>query len=170
LRSEGTISAVGAGMNQAEMLTRFARAADFDCFLLAGRYTLLDRSAGESLLPTCERKSISIIAGGVYNSGILADPRAGAKFNYDDAPARLVAQALRLESVCKALGVPLKAAAIQFPFTHPAVAAVLTGARSVAELDENLAMLQTPIGAALWEALRETQGQHNAANFRPRAR
>jgi len=170
LRREGVVGAIGAGMNQWQMLQRFAQEADFDCFLLAGRYTLLDRSAADSLLPLCMQKSIAVIAGGVYNSGVLADPRAGAKFNYDDAPAWLVAQALRLEGVCKAHGVPLKAAAIQFPFTHPAVAAVLTGARSVAELDENLAMLQTPIGAALWEALRETQGQHNAANFRPRAR
>src|SRR5205814_3888653 len=108
-------------MNQWQMLERFAQEADFDCFLLAGRFTLLDRSAADSLLPLCMQKSISVIAGGVYNSGILAGPRADAKFNYDDASAGLVARALRLESVCKAHGVPLKAAAIQFPFTHPAV-------------------------------------------------
>ena len=154
--SEGVIGAIGAGMNQWQMLQRFAQDEDFDCFLLAGRYTLLDRSAADSFLPLCMQKSISVIAGGVYNSGILADPRDGAKFDYDDAPVGLVAQALRLESVCKAHGVPLKAAAIQFPFTHPSVAAVLTGARSEAELDENLAMLQTPIAPALWNALRDT--------------
>ena len=134
LRQEGVIGAVGAGMNHWQILQRFAEDADFDCFLLAGRYTLLDRSAADSFLPLCVQKSISVIAGGVYNSGILADPRDGAKFDYDDAPVGLVAQALRLDSVCKAHGVPLKAAAIQFPFTHPAVAAVLTGARSEAEL------------------------------------
>jgi D-threo-aldose 1-dehydrogenase len=156
LRREGMVGAIGAGMNQWQMLQRFAQDEDFDCFLLAGRYTLLDRSAADSFLPLCMQRSISVIAGGVYNSGILANPRDGAKFDYDDAPVGLVAQALRLERVCKAHGVPLKAAAIQFPFTHPAVAAVLTGARSEAELNENLAMLQTPIAPALWGALRET--------------
>ena len=136
------IGAIGAGMNQWQMLQRFAEDADFDCFLLAGRYTLLDRSAEASLLPLCARKSISIIAGGVYNSGILADPRDGAKFNYDAAPSALVAKARRLDAICRAHGVPLKAAAIQFPFTHPAVSAVLTGARSEQELRENVAMLR----------------------------
>src|SRR4029079_13535461 len=98
-----------------------------------------DRSAADSLLPLCMQKSIAVIAGGVYNSGVLADPRAGAQFNYDAAHAWLVAQALRLEGVCKAHGVPLKAAAIQFPFTHPAVAAVLTGASRGAGVAENVA-------------------------------
>jgi D-threo-aldose 1-dehydrogenase len=154
LRREGVIGAVGAGMNQWEMLQRFATEADFDCFLLAGRYTLLDRSAQNSFLPLCARKSISVIAGGVYNSGILADPKAGAKFNYADAPIALVDRALQLDSVCNAYGVPLKAAAIQFPFTHPAVSAVLTGARSETEFHENFEMLQTPIAPALWDALR----------------
>jgi len=157
LRREGVIGAIGAGMNQWQILQRFAQEADFDCFLLAGRYTLLDRSAADTFLPLCMQKSISVIAAGVYNSGILADPRAGAKFNYDDASAELVARALRLESVCKAHGVPLKAAAIQFPFIHPAVAAVLTGARSAAEFNENLAMLQAPIAPALWDALRDAR-------------
>ena len=154
LRREGTIGAIGAGMNQWQMLQRFAEEADFDCFLLAGRYTLLDRSATASLLPLCERKSISIIAGGVYNSGILADPRAGTKFNYEVAPSPLVAEAQRLDGICTAHGVPLKAAAIQFPFTHPAVTAVLTGARSEAEFHENLAMFETPLPPDLWEALQ----------------
>ncbi len=153
LRREGIVGAIGAGMNQWQMLQRFAEAADFDCFLLAGRYTLLDRSAQDSLLPLCALESITVIAGGVYNSGILADPRAGAKYNYDDAPAGLVAQALRLDAICRAHDVPLKAAAIQFPFTHPAVGAVLTGARSDAELRENVAMFETPIPPTLWNAL-----------------
>ena len=143
-------------MNQWQMLQRFAEDADFDCFLLAGRYTLLDRSAADSFLPLCVQKSISVIAGGVYNSGILADPRDGRQIQLRRCARGLVAQALRLESVCKAHGVPLKAAAIQFPFTHPAVGAVLTGARSEAEFSENLAMLQTPIAPALWDALRDT--------------
>ena len=153
LRQEGTVGAVGAGMNQWEMLQGFAVQCNFDCFLLAGRYTLLDRSAGESLLPMCERKSISIIAGGVYNSGILADPRPGAKFDYEPAAPALVAEAQRLDRICVAHGVALKAAAIQFPLTHPAVAAVLTGARSAEELRDNVAMFETSLPAALWEAL-----------------
>jgi D-threo-aldose 1-dehydrogenase len=157
LREEGVIGAIGAGMNQWRMLQRFAEDAEFDCFLLAGRFTLLDRSAEASLLPLCEKKSISIIAGGVYNSGVLADPRDGAKFNYDDASAALVASAQRLDVICKAHDVPLKAAAIQFPFTHPAVTAVLTGARSEQEFRENLAMFATPIAPSLWDALRDPQ-------------
>jgi D-threo-aldose 1-dehydrogenase len=154
LRREGVVGAIGAGMNQWEMLQGLAVHGNFDCFLLAGRYTLLDRSAEASLLPMCERRSISIIAGGVYNSGILADPRVGAKYNYEAAPSALVAEAQRLEGICKAHGVPLKAAAIQFPFTHPAVSAVLTGARSEDELRDNVAMFETSLPPGLWSALR----------------
>lgn len=154
LRAQGLVRAVGAGMNQWEMLARFAQAAPFDCFLLAGRYTLLDQSALPTLLPLCARRGVRIVAGGVYNSGLLADPRPGAKFNYDDAPPELIARARRLGDVCRAHGVPLKAAAMQFPAFHPAVASVLTGARSVAELDENLAMSRFPIPAGLWNELR----------------
>jgi D-threo-aldose 1-dehydrogenase len=153
LRAEGTIKAVGAGMNQAEMLVRFARAADFDCFLLAGRYTLLDRTGGAELLPLCVEKSIAIIAGGVFNSGILANPGPRATFNYQPAPRELVQRAHRLQEICNRHGVELKAAAIQFPLRHPAVASVLTGCRSVREVEENVRMFQTPIPSALWDEL-----------------
>ena len=138
----------------AAAIRRRRRTSTVSCWRAGTRSSTGRRT--ESFLPLCALKSITVIAGGVYNSGILADPRAGAKFNYDDASAELVAQALRLESVCKAHGVPLKAAAIQFPFTHRRSAAVLTGARSEAEFIENLAMLQTPIAPALWNALRDT--------------
>lgn len=154
LRQEGVVGAIGAGMNQWEMLQGFAVQGNFDCFLLAGRYTLLDRSAEASLLPMCKRESISIIAGGVYNSGILADPHAGARFNYEAASSALIAEAQRLDGICKEHGVPLKAAAIQFPFTHAAVTTVLTGARSAEELRDNVAMFETPVPADLWNALR----------------
>jgi D-threo-aldose 1-dehydrogenase len=155
LRAEGTIRAVGAGMNQAEMLVRFARAADFDCFLLAGRYTLLDQSGLAELLPLCAERGIAIIIGGVYNSGVLADPHGdGATFNYRPAGMRLLERARRLDAVCARFGVPLKAAAIQFPLGHPAVSVVLNGARSVAELEENAAMFRTPIPPELWAALK----------------
>ena len=153
LRAEGTIRAVGAGMNQAEMLGRFAREADFDCFLLAGRYTLLDRTGGAELLPLCVEKSIAIIAGGVFNSGILANPRPGTTFNYQPAPPELVDRALRMQEICARHGVELKAAAIQFPLRHPAVASVLTGCRSVREVEENVRMFQAPIPSSLWDEL-----------------
>jgi len=153
LRAEGTIKAVGAGMNQAEMLVRFAREANFDCFLLAGRYTLLDRIGAAELLPLCVEKSIAIIAGGVFNSGILANPSLGATFNYQQAPPELVQRALRMQEMCARHGVELKAAAIQFPLRHPAVASVLTGCRSVREIEENVRMFQAPIPSALWDEL-----------------
>lgn len=153
LRSEGSIKAVGAGMNQAEMLVRFAREANFDCFLLAGRYTLLDRRGAVELLPLCVKRGIAIIAGGVFNSGILADPTPGTTFDYRPAPAELVQRAAHLKSVCAGQGVELKAAAIQFPLLHPAVASVLTGCRSVAEVEENVRMFRAPIPHALWQQL-----------------
>jgi D-threo-aldose 1-dehydrogenase len=154
LRSEGLVGALGAGMNQAEMLVRFAKEADFDCFLLAGRYTLLDQIGLRELLPLCLDRGIAIIAGGVYNSGILADPRPGAAYNYMPAPPELLDRARRLRSTCERHGVPLKAAALQFPLGHPAVAAVLTGSRSTAELEENLSMFRLEIPSGLWAELR----------------
>jgi D-threo-aldose 1-dehydrogenase len=154
LRREGTIRAVGAGMNQAEMPARFAREAQVDCFLLAGRYTLLDQVALAELLPVCVERGISIIIGGVYNSGILADPQPGATFNYRPAPPDLLARAQRLKAVCARHETPLMAAAIQFPLAHPAVATVLTGVRSVAELEENERMFRFPVPAALWHDLK----------------
>ncbi|HEY3085029.1 MAG TPA: aldo/keto reductase [Candidatus Dormibacteraeota bacterium] len=153
LRSEGSIRAVGAGMNQSAMLARFAREANFDCFLLAGRYTLLDREGATELLPLCVERGIAIIAGGVFNSGILADPRPGAKFNYQPAPAALVKRARELSAACVRHGVELKAAAIQFPLRHAAIASVLTGCRSVGELEENVRMFQAQIPDELWPEL-----------------
>src|SRR5438445_178961 len=154
LRGDGTIAAVGVGMNQPGMLVRFAKEADVDCFLLAGRYTLLDQTALGELLPLCVARHIPVIAGGVYNSGILADPRPGATFDYIPAPPDLVARAQHLEAACRRHGVPLPAAAIQFPLGHRAVAAVLTGCRSPAEGEENVRLFRHEIPAALWEDLR----------------
>ena len=153
LRSEGTISAVGAGMNQAEMLARFARDANFDCFLLAGRYTLLDRIGAQELLPLCVERGIAVVAGGVFNSGILADPKADAHYNYRPAPPELIRRALELKAVCERHGVDLKAAALQFPLRHPAIPVVLTGPRSVAELEENIRMFEAPIPDDLWQEI-----------------
>jgi len=154
LRADGIISAVGAGMNQAEMLTRFAREGDFDCFLLAGRYTLLEQGAIQELMPLCLERGIAIIAGGVYNSGILADPKPGAHYDYKTAPAALLERAQRLRAVCARHGVPLKAAAVQFPLGHPAVAAVVVGCRSTAQIDESLEMFEAEIPPAMWQELK----------------
>jgi len=154
LRTDGVIGAVGAGMNQAEMLARFARAGRFDCFLLAGRYTLLEQDSLDDFMPLCEARGIGVIIGGVYNSGILANPNAGAKFNYQDADPALIVRAQALDVVCRRHGVPLKAAAIQFPTAHPAVASILTGARTAAELVENEELFRHPIPADLWAELR----------------
>jgi len=154
LRSEGVIGAVGVGANHVDVLCRFARETDVDCFLVAGRYTLLDHVALQQLLPLCVDRGIAVIAGGVYNSGILANPRAGATFNYEPASHELVARALRLQGVCERHGVPLSAAAIQFPLAHPAVAAVVTGAASMAELEENVEYARFPVPAGLWAELQ----------------
>jgi D-threo-aldose 1-dehydrogenase len=154
LRAERTIGAVGVGMNQSEMLVRFLREADFDCVLLAGRYTLLDQSALAELLPLCLEHGIAVILGGVYNSGILADPRPGATYDYSLAPPELLERVRRIAAVCERHGVPLKAAALQFPLAHPAVTSLLLGARTVTELEENLALLRQELPAGLWTDLR----------------
>jgi D-threo-aldose 1-dehydrogenase len=154
LRDEGTVTAIGAGMNQSDMLVRFAEAAPVDCFLLAGRYTLLDQGALAALFPVCFAQNIGVILGGIYNSGILADPRAGTKFNYEDADAALVARALELDELCRRHGTALKAAAIQFCRAHPAVTVALQGARSADEAAENIAMAEREIPPAFWHELR----------------
>lgn len=153
LRSAGIIGAVGVGMNQAEMLVRFAHEGDFDCFILAGRWTLLDRTAARELLPLCQARGISVIAAGVYQSGLLADPRPGITDNYEPVQAARLDRALRMREVCTGFGVPLRAAAIQFPFTHPAVTSVLVGVRSPDEVDDAVSMMGHQIPQELWEAL-----------------
>ena len=154
LRDDGTVAAIGAGMNQSEMLARFAEAVPVDCFLLAGRYTLLDQGALTALFPIRLAKNIGIVLGGIYNSGILANPRAAPKFNYEDADAALVARALELDALCREHGTELKAAAIQFCMAHPAATVALQGARSADEVADNLAMAENPIPSAFWHALR----------------
>jgi D-threo-aldose 1-dehydrogenase len=154
LRQQGVISAVGAGMNQTAVLETFARETDPDVFLLAGRYTLLEQGALDTFLPLCEQRGIAVVAGGTYNSGLLADPSPGTHYNYLPAPGPLIERARQLQAVCARHGVPLKAAAIQFPLAHPAVAAVLTGARRDAELRENCALFDLPIPPELWQDLR----------------
>jgi D-threo-aldose 1-dehydrogenase len=153
LRAEGTVRAIGVGMNQAAMLTRFVTDTDVDVVLVAGRYTLLDKSAGRELLPAARRRGVSVIAGGVFNSGVLAVPAAGATYDYHAAPDELIARARRLAEVCAEFGVPLRAAAARFPLTHPAVASVLIGVRSAAEADDALRLRAVDIPGTLWDAL-----------------
>lgn len=154
LREDGTVKAIGAGMNQSEMLVRFADAAPVDCFLLAGRYTLLDQGALDALFPACQARNIGILLGGVYNSGILANPHTSAKFNYQDAGAALVARALELDALCRKHGTELKAAALQFCMAHPAVTVTVMGARNAAEAAENIAMSEAAVPQAFWQELR----------------
>ncbi|MGH9397729.1 MAG: aldo/keto reductase [Terriglobia bacterium] len=155
LRQDGVIRAVGAGMNHAEMLARFAREADFDCFLLAGRYTLIDHTGLMDLLPLCAQKNISIIIGGPYNSGVLATgARPGAKFDYADAPAGILEKVRKVEAVCARHGVPLKAAALQFPLAHPAVTSIIPGARSIAEAEENFRLIRLGIPPDFWTDMK----------------
>jgi D-threo-aldose 1-dehydrogenase len=156
LRSEGVIRAIGAGMTQAEMLARFATEGDFDCLLVAGRYTLIDHTGLRELLPICERKGISVIIGGPFNSGILATgARPGATYDYVDASPAMLEKVAAIEAVCARHGVPLPAAALQFPMAHPAVAAIIPGARSVAEVEENARLMSLPIPGDFWQELRQ---------------
>jgi D-threo-aldose 1-dehydrogenase len=158
LRAEGCVGAIGVGMNQAAMLTRFVTETDIDVVLVAGRYTLLDRSAADALLPAALERGVSVIAGGVFNSGLLAAPGSGATYDYLAASDSLISRARRLESACARFGVPLRAAAARFPLTHPAVASVLIGARSAAEMTDAIRLRELDIPAELWDLL--TPGVH----------
>lgn len=156
LREQGLVTAIGAGMNQWEMELRFARELPLDCFLLAGRYTLLEQGALTEFLPYCEANGISVIAGGPYNSGILAsDLGDSASYNYRAAPPKMLERARAIKAVCDRHDVPLKGAALQFILAHPAIAAVIPGAASVAEVEENARMVEAPIPGALWDELKE---------------
>lgn len=158
LRSQGVIKAIGAGMNQWQMLEDFAKAGDFDCFLLAGRYTLLEQESLRSFLPLCEQKQISIIIGGPYNSGILASGAVeGAYYNYQAASPGILDRVRKIEAVCAQHKVALQAAALQFPFGHPAVASIIPGARSVQELRDNVAYFEQKIPADFWAELQHTK-------------
>jgi len=155
LRSQGVIGAIGVGLNEADMSARFVRAGDFDCVLLAGRYTLLEQRALDDFMPLCEQRNVGVIIGGPLNSGVLATgAQQGAKYDYNDAPGWVMNRVARIEDVCARHGVPLAAAALQFPLAHPAVAAIIPGAVSKEEMLGNFALMRQPIPAALWEELR----------------
>jgi len=154
LREEGATRAIGAGMNQAPALARLVEACDLDVLLVAGRYTLLDQVAMDELLPLCEQRTISIVVGGVFNSGILIDPAPGVRYNYVPADAAVLARAQKIKSVCDRYDVPLPAAALQFPLAHPRVCTVLLGIRTIDELEKNLGWLDVLIPDGLWAELK----------------
>ncbi len=158
-KAEGALGAYGLGVNDVHACLDTLAVADLDVILLAGRYTLADQTALPALLPLCEARGVAIVAGGPFNSGILATgarPCDGSApyFNYAPALPEVVTKVARIEAVCAEFAVPLRAAALQFPRAHPAVACVLVGARTVAELDDNLAQARHPIPRGFWEALR----------------
>lgn len=155
LRSQGVIKAIGVGINQWQMLSDFVVAGQFDYFLLAGRYTLLEQEPLATLLLECERRGTKLVIGGPYNSGILATGAVkGATFNTRPAPDYVLKRVANIEAICNSHDVSLPAAALQFPLGHPLVVSVIPGARSIDELQQNLDYLHQRIPAALWSDLK----------------
>ena len=149
------VRAIGAGINEIQACEEFARAGDFDCFLLAGRYTLLEQAALDTLLPYCAEQDISLLIGGPYNTGILATGAVeGAYYNYAPAPAEIMERVRQIEAVCARHGVRLASAALQFPLGHPKVATLIPGARSPEEIAQNRAIFEVDIPAAFWAELK----------------
>ena len=155
LREQGVIKAFGAGINEWEAAETLARRGQFDVFLLAGRYTLLEQEALDSFLPYCVERGVGIVIGGPYNSGILASgPKPGAFYDYDPAPPEVLKRVAALQDVCESHGVRLVEAALRFPFAHPSVVSVIPGARHPDEVATNLRTLGAQIPPALWQALK----------------
>ena len=156
LREQGVVSAIGAGMNQAAMLARFARETDVDVLLMAGRYTLLEQGALDDLLPACEARGVRVVAASIFNSGLLAldRPAPGTTYNYRAAPEEVVRRAERIADVCQRHGASLPAAALAFPLAHPAVASVCVGAREASEVERNAELVRDGVPAGVWDELR----------------
>lgn len=155
LRDQGVIKAFGAGVNEWQPCQWLAERGDFDLFLLAGRYTLLEQESLETFLPLCEKRGIGIVLGGPYNSGILATgPKPGAFYNYSEAPQDVLDRVARIEAVCARHGVRLIEAALQFPLHHPSVVSVIPGGQSAVQVEANRAILDADIPPALWRDLK----------------
>ncbi len=155
LRDQGVIKAFGGGINEWQVCQTLAERGDFDLFLLAGRYTLLEQEALESFLPLCERRGIGIVLGGPYNSGILASgPKPGAYYNYSEAPPEIIERVTRIEATCRRHGVELIEAALHFPLMHPAVVSMIPGGQRVEEVTSNRKILDKPIPQDLWRELK----------------
>jgi D-threo-aldose 1-dehydrogenase len=156
LRDQGVIRAFGAGVNEWEPCQWMLERGDFDIFLLAGRYTLLEQEALQSFLPMATARGVGVVVGGPYNSGVLATgPKPGAFYNYDPAPEWVLKRAGQLQEVCAAHGVRLVDAAFQFPLRHPAVVSVIPGGQGVAEMAANVAAATAVIPDALWQDLKD---------------
>ena len=154
LKAEGTIGAFGAGVNQAEACERLMDIGEFDCFMLAGRYTLLEQGALDSFLPRCQKAGVSVILAAPFNSGILATGAvADARYNYAPAPPEVMGRVARIEAVAAAHHVPLAAAALQFVLGHPVVSSVIPGSRSRAEAEQNARLMKAPIEPSFWSDL-----------------
>jgi len=154
LRDEGVVKAIGVGVNQCALPARFLRETDIDVVLLAGRYTLLEQEGLAEVLPEAAARRRSVIVGGVFNSGLLTDPRPGAMYDYAPTPPHVLDRALRMKAVADRHGVPLHAAALRFPLGHPAVASVLSGARSATEVQDTIDQMRRTVPTALWDELR----------------
>ena len=155
LRASGAVKAIGAGINEWDVAEKLARAGDFDIFLLAGRYTLLEQEALTSFLPLCEEKNIAVVVGGPFNSGILATGvKADAHYNYGRAPEEVRERVRRIQHICKSFKVSLPEAALRFPLGHPSVVSVIAGAQRASEVRRNAAMMKAKLPAALWRGLK----------------
>jgi len=155
LREEGVVTAIGVGVNEWEVCQAALERHDFDCFLLAGRYTLLEQDALDKFLPLCEERGVAVVVGGGFNSGILATGAvAGAKYNYAPAPARVMEKVRKIEAVCADHKVPLPAAALQFVVAHPVIPSFMAGTRTRAQLEQNLHWFSHDIPADLWAELK----------------
>lgn len=156
LRNEGSVKAIGVGVNEWQVCHDALKLRDFDCFLLAGRYTLLEQDALEEFLPLCEKRGAAVVVGGGFNSGILATgAKPGAKYNYSPAPAPIMERTAKIEAVCAEYGVPLPAAALQFVVAHPAISSFISGTRTVEQLRQNLAWFTFRIPPAFWSDLKK---------------
>lgn len=154
LKAAGDIKGFGLGVNEWEAIRDALEETDLDCCMLAGRYSLLDRDAGESFLPMAQRRGVALVLAGVYNSGILAAPKGGRrKFNYADADPAIVARVDALRTVCEDYGVALAAAAIRFPMRHPATTCVVIGAKTAAQLAQNVEWFDTDLPESIWADL-----------------
>ncbi|MCJ8294586.1 MAG: aldo/keto reductase [Colwellia sp.] len=159
LRSSGLVQAIGLGVNDYQVCEEAMKYGDFNCFLIAGRYTLLEQGALQTFLPKCESKNISVIVGGPYNSGILAtgvkDSNRPLHYNYKKPPASVIDKVTKLENICDDFSIPLAAAALQFPLAHPAIISVVVGLNSVSQVESTIANYQAIIPKEFWQTLKD---------------
>ena len=155
LREEGVVKAIGVGVNEWQVCHEALKQGDFDGFLLAGRYTLLEQDSLDEFLPLCEKRKAAVVIGGGLNSGILATGAVpGAKYNYSPAPQPILEKVRKIEAVCAQHKVPLPAAALQFLLAHPAIASHVPGTRTVQQMEQNIAWVSHPIPQAFWADLK----------------